>query len=102
MRNALYDKSHGSVVGIKTRYGAGQSEGSEFESREGQELSRLHIVQTCSGTHPASYPMGYRGLFPPGIKWSGRELTTHLQLVQRSIKRGSTHPPPNTPSWRSV
>jgi hypothetical protein len=37
---------------------------------------------------------GYRGLFP--WRWSDRvvKLTTHPQLVPRSIKCGSTHPPP--------
>jgi hypothetical protein len=33
-------------------------EGSEFESRWGQKLSFLHIVQTDSGAHPASYSVG--------------------------------------------
>jgi hypothetical protein len=32
-------------------------EGSEFESRSGQEFFLLHIVQNGSGVHPASYPM---------------------------------------------
>jgi hypothetical protein len=31
------------------------TEGSEFESRYGQEFSLLHFVQTCSEGHPASY-----------------------------------------------
>jgi hypothetical protein len=32
----------------------------------------------------------------------GVKLTTHLQLVTRSRKRGSTHPLPHTSSWRSA
>jgi hypothetical protein len=43
------------------------------------------------------------GAFSPG--WlSGRDvnLTTHLQLVPRSRKRGSIHPLPHTSSWRSA
>jgi hypothetical protein len=32
----------------------------------------LHVVQTGSGAHPASYPMSTRVL-PPGIKQTGRE-----------------------------
>jgi hypothetical protein len=45
---------------------------------------------------------GYQGLFPRG--WSGRgvKLTTHLQLVPRWRKYGSTHPLPRTPSWRGA
>jgi hypothetical protein len=40
------------------------TKGSEFESRWGQEFSLLHVVQTGSGVHPASYPMGAGGSFP--------------------------------------
>jgi hypothetical protein len=29
-------------------------------------ISLLHVVQTGSGTHPASYSMGTRGSFPGG------------------------------------
>jgi hypothetical protein len=32
----------------------------------GQEFSVLHVVQTGSGAHPASYPMGTGGTFPEG------------------------------------
>jgi hypothetical protein len=37
------------------------TEGSEFESRQGQEFSLLHVVQIGSGVHPTSYPMGTGG-----------------------------------------
>jgi hypothetical protein len=37
---------------------AGRPRVSEFESRWGQEFSLLHVVQTGSGAHPASYRMG--------------------------------------------
>jgi hypothetical protein len=37
------------------------AKGSEFESQWGQEFSLLHIIQTGSGIHPASYPMGMWG-----------------------------------------
>jgi hypothetical protein len=42
------------------------TEGPEFESRWVAEYSFLHVVQTGSGVHPASYPMGTGGLFPRG------------------------------------
>jgi hypothetical protein len=45
-------------------------------------------VQTGSGVHPASYPMGTEGV----------KLTAHLQLVPRSRKYGPIHPLPHTPS----
>jgi hypothetical protein len=35
-------------------------------------FSLHHSVQTASGAHPASYPMGTRCSFP-GVKWPGRE-----------------------------
>jgi hypothetical protein len=42
-----------------------------FESRK--ELGTFHHrVQTRSGAHPASYPLGTRGSFL-GVKWSERE-----------------------------
>jgi hypothetical protein len=31
-----------------------------------QDFSLLHVVQTDSGAHPASYPMGAAGSFPGG------------------------------------
>jgi hypothetical protein len=39
---------------------------SEFNSQWGQEFPLLHVVQTESGTHPASYKMGAPGSFPRG------------------------------------
>jgi hypothetical protein len=48
-------------------YGTGWTvEGSEFDSRKGQELSILHVVHTSSVAHPASYQMGTGGPFPRG------------------------------------
>jgi hypothetical protein len=32
----------------------------------GSEFSLLHVVQTGSGAHPASYPMGTGSSFPGG------------------------------------
>jgi hypothetical protein len=48
-----------------------RTEWSEFDSRYGQKLSLLHVVQTGSGAHPA-YLMGNGGSFP-GVKRPGRE-----------------------------
>jgi hypothetical protein len=44
------------------------------------------------------------GLFLPGVKRPGRELTTHLHVLRRSRKCGSIglHPLPHTSSWRSA
>jgi hypothetical protein len=51
-----------------SRYSAGLRAGrSGFDSRQGAgNFSLRHRVQTSSGAHPASYPMGTRGCFPGG------------------------------------
>jgi hypothetical protein len=38
----------------------------EFDSRQGQDFSLLHSVQTGSGAHTASCTMGTGGSFPGG------------------------------------
>jgi hypothetical protein len=43
------------------------TEGSEFESRWGQEFSLLQTVQTGSEVHPTPYPVGTGGSFPGGF-----------------------------------
>jgi hypothetical protein len=52
-----------SSVGIATATGW-TAEGSEVESRYGQDFFPLHFVQTGSKAHPASYPMDIEGSFP--------------------------------------
>jgi hypothetical protein len=42
------------------------TEGSEFESPWCQEFSLLSVVQTGSGVHPTSYPLGTGDSFPGG------------------------------------
>jgi hypothetical protein len=49
------------LPGAGTAQSGWTTEGSEFESRQGQEHSLLHSVQTGSGDHPASSPMGTGG-----------------------------------------
>jgi hypothetical protein len=57
--------SRDSSVGIATGYGLdGQG------LIPGRDVSLLHSVQTGSGAHPASYPMGTGGSFP-GDKAAG-------------------------------
>jgi hypothetical protein len=43
------------------------TKGSEFESRWEKEFSLLHVVQTGSGEHPASYLIVTVG-FSPAVK----------------------------------
>jgi hypothetical protein len=46
--------------------GTATAAGSDFESRQGQELSLLHIVKTGFGANPTSRLMGTAGSFPGG------------------------------------
>jgi hypothetical protein len=55
-----YMGSRDSAVGIATGYRL------DFESRWRQEFSPVHVVQTSSGVHPTSYPMGIGGCFSGG------------------------------------
>jgi hypothetical protein len=41
-----------------------------FESRQGQEFSLLHVVQTGSGARPASYLMGAGGEAAGAWSWT--------------------------------
>jgi hypothetical protein len=43
------------------------TEGTEFKSQYGQEVSLLHIIQTGSWAHPTSHPIG-TGALSPGLK----------------------------------
>jgi hypothetical protein len=46
----------------------------EFNSQaEAENFSLHHCIQTASGAHPTSYPMGTGGSFS-GIKAAGREV----------------------------
>jgi hypothetical protein len=59
------NESRHRAVGIATGYGW-TTEGSQLESRWGQEFSLLHVVQTGSGAQPDSYPMCTVSFFPEG------------------------------------
>jgi hypothetical protein len=57
--------SRDSVVGIATAYGL-HDRVVGVRVPVGSEFSLLHIIQTVSGSHPASYPIGSMVLFPRG------------------------------------
>jgi hypothetical protein len=74
--------------GVRVRTGAGN-------------FSLHHRVQTGSGTHPASYPMGNRGSFP-GVERPWREAD-HSPPPSAEVKNAwSSSSTPNTPSWRGA
>jgi hypothetical protein len=59
----------------------GYRPGAEVRFLEGKiNLSLVHIIQSGSGVHPASYSRGLRALSPGG----GVKLNTHLQPLLRS------------------
>jgi hypothetical protein len=64
--------------------GVGQTtEVSEFESREGQDFSPLHVVQTGSGAHQ---PIQWvPGALSPGVKRPGREAD-HSPPTSAAVK----------------
>jgi hypothetical protein len=50
-----------------------------------RDFSLLHHVQTGSGAHQTSYPVG-TGDLSLGVKWTGMKLTSHLHLVPKLNK----------------
>jgi hypothetical protein len=58
--------SRDSVVGLAIGYGLDDRGGRSSSPGRGQEFPLLYVVQTGSGAHPASYPMGTEGSFPGG------------------------------------
>jgi hypothetical protein len=75
--------SRDSVVGIATAHGLHGRGGRS--SSPGRVKNFLHVVQTKSGVHPASYPMRTGGSFP-GIKRPGHE-TDHSPPASAEIKK---------------
>jgi hypothetical protein len=65
-------------------------------------FSLHHRVQTGSGAHRSSYPMGARDSFP-GVKRPGRE-SDHSPPSGAEVKEWVElyHHSPNTPSWRGA
>jgi hypothetical protein len=61
----------------------------------------LHSVQTDSGAHAASIPVGYMELFPRGVKRQGREAD-HSPPSSAEVKNGGAIPPLPYMSWHSV
>jgi hypothetical protein len=63
-----------------------------------RDKSFLHSIQTSSGAHPASYPVG-TGVLSPGAKSPGREAD-HSPPSNAKVKNGGAIPPlPYTSSW---
>jgi hypothetical protein len=59
-------ESHDSTVSIETGYGL-DYQGVEVQVPVWARIFTSHIIQTGSGVHPTSYPMGTVGSFPGGF-----------------------------------
>jgi hypothetical protein len=84
--------SRDSSVGIATDYGL--TAVVQFPTGA-RDFIPLHSVQIGSGPHPASFPMGARGVKRPWCK------AEHSPLPSVKVKNGEAIPPlPHISSWR--
>jgi hypothetical protein len=65
--------------------------GWEFESRQDQKCTPLHVGQADAEAYPASYPMG-TGEFSPGVKRQGSEAVHPPQYSAEFKNEGSIPP----------
>jgi hypothetical protein len=65
---------------------------------EARDFSLLYNVQTNSGAHPASYPMGIGG----SLKRPGREADYSPPSSAEAKNGGAIQPLPHTSSWCSA
>jgi hypothetical protein len=79
----LTSLSRDSSVGIATGYGLDYGEVGRVPL--GSRFSLLHVVETDSGAHPSSYPVGTWALYPE-VKGQGREAG-HSSPTSAEVKK---------------
>jgi hypothetical protein len=89
-------RSRHSVVGIATGYRL-DDRGAGIRVPVGSSIFSFPPRPDQVWCPPTLLSSDYQGQSSRGVK-----MTTHLQPVPRSIKRGTMHPFPRTPSWRSA
>jgi hypothetical protein len=88
--------SRGSSVSIVSDYGLDDRAVEIRSPVEAKDFSSSLCVQTGSGAHPASCPMGTGGPFRRGKAWPGRDADHSPHLVPRSrMSRSYTSSPPS-------
>jgi hypothetical protein len=96
-------KRRDSSVGIATDYGMNDRMiWVRIPARAGNFSLRHRVLQTGSGPHPASYPVGTGGSFP-GVKWLVREadLSPPSTAEVKECEDIYLHSP-NTSSWHGA
>jgi hypothetical protein len=93
----LLGNAENALAGVAKDWTTGRS---GFDPWQGQRIFPLACVQTGSGAHPASYPMGTGGPFPAGEARPGRdadhsppssaEVVKELELYLLSPPKAST------------
>jgi hypothetical protein len=78
------DRSRDSAVGIATGYGL-DDRGFGVRVSVGSKIFSFLVVQTGSGAHPASYPMGTRGSFSGGK--APRREADHSPPASAEVKK---------------
>jgi hypothetical protein len=89
----LLFRSRDSVVGIATSYGL-DNRGVGVQVHVGSRVFSSPRRPDQLWGPPSLLSKGYRGLSPRRLSGRSVKLTNHLQLVPRSRKYGSIHPPP--------
>jgi hypothetical protein len=89
-----------SAVGIRTGYGQ-NVRGVGVRVAVRARFFSSHVVQTFSGAHPVSYPMG-TGDLSPRVKRPGREADHSPPIVPRPRICGSIPSLLRTSSWLSA
>jgi hypothetical protein len=80
----IFGASRGSKVTIVSEYGLDDGVVEVRSTAGANDFSSSLCVQTGSGAHPPSCPMGTGGPFPGAKAWTGRDADHSPPLVPRS------------------
>jgi hypothetical protein len=92
--------SRGSSVSIVSDYGLDDGAIEVRSPAEAKDSSSSLCVQTGSGAHPASCPMGTEGPFPGGKARPGRDADHSRPSSAKVVNTSYISSPPQAPPWR--